>query len=115
MKIYEILEAILAKPLILRIGICGNFDEYWFESVAETTESLFLWEQSVNALSNAITLWPKNTGSELFPVPCPNTENPAIAYRNHWKAETMWSGSEYACNRLELLVFLINHFRELDK
>ncbi|UOL48882.1 hypothetical protein [Pseudomonas phage Astolliot] len=116
MKIYEILEKIKVKPLISNIGICGNFDEYWFESgSSDTPVCIEAWEHAVNALDRAIKLWPDHSGFELFPVPDPDMPNPAIAYRNHWKSDTMWSGSDYACKRLELLVFLINHFRGLDQ
>lgn len=117
MKIYEILEKIKSNPLISNIGICGNFDEYWFESgTPDNPVSVTAWETAVNALDRAIKMWPDNSGSELFPVPDPAMQfNQAIAYRNHWKADTMWSGSEYALKRIELLEWLIAHFRELDQ
>lgn len=116
MKIYEILETIRTKPVLPGIGICGNFDEVWFESSeSDTPESIRTWEHSVNAFDQALKLWPGHSGSELFPVPCPDHTDPAIAYRDHWRAGTMWDGSEYALNRIKLLDWLIAHFRELDK
>lgn len=117
MKIWELLEKIKSNPLISNIGICGNFDEYWFESgTSDNPVCIEAWETAVNELDRAIKLWPDHSGSEFFPVPsCTAKYGPATAYRNHWKADTMWLGSDYACKRLELLVFLINHFKGLNQ
>lgn len=114
MKIYEILEKLKTERPHPLLGICANFDTAY--ELANSTYLPEQWLADSDLVSDAMEQWPGYSGESLFPVPDPSGKfGPCEAYSIHSGADTMWSSSEYAHLRIHLLVFLINHFRELDQ
>lgn len=114
MKIYEILESLRIEQPHPDRGICANFDTV-YDNV-NGTDDPEQWLADTDALDNAMDKWPEHSGISLFPVPDPdNNLTPDDVYCINSDSRTMWSGSVYAEKRIELLEWLIAHFRELDK
>lgn len=114
MKIYEILESLRIEQPHPAIGICANFDTV-YDNV-NGTDDPEQWLADSDVLANAMEQWPGFSGDSLFPVPDPDSNlTPDDVYFINSDSVTMWSGSDYALKRIELLEWLIAHFRELDK
>lgn len=114
MKIYEILESLRIEQPHPELGICANFDTAYDKSngVVDVEQ----WLADDDLLSNAMDKWPGFSGDSLFPVPDPDSiMTPDDVYSMHSESVTMWSGSEYALKRIELLEWLIAHFRKLGQ
>ncbi|UOL48881.1 hypothetical protein [Pseudomonas phage Astolliot] len=110
MKIFEILESLRIEQPNPALGICANFDK------SNGTDDIEQWLADDDLMSNAMEKWPGFSGNSLFPVPDPDRiMTSGDVFQLHSESVTMWSGSEYALKRIELLEFLIAHFRELDK
>lgn len=116
MKIWEILVSVLNHQPRSNLGICANFDTV-YHAVHGANCDYDEWSNAVDILDSAMDKWPGHSGNQLFPVPDPDNSllGPADTYSYHSEAGTMWSGSEYASKRIELLNWLIKHLRDSDQ
>lgn len=85
------------------MSICVLAEDY-IESVLHLDSSILML-----SISDAMKMWPKNSGNENFPVPSVCGDSPLFDFHNAQVNVCMWEGA-YGELRKELLAFLINHF-----
>lgn len=110
MKIFELLEPMLVKPYNIHAGICSNL-LFAVRKYEQETWLDMSWSFTHSKLIQAFKDWPEYSGQEDYPIRDPKRR---YAPRNAFCVYDAWGKSAYADKRRELLVYLINWFKERD-